>query len=99
MIEYGPDAGRTPGDAELRASLLKLINTKMERDEGEAGGPAGTLRFRYQICLLAYVTFNSSPLQFVSTIVCLLLNPLKQNIKSSFSGITKSLTFWHKICL
>lgn len=29
MIEYGPDAGRTPGDAGLRTSLLR-----MKRDEG-----------------------------------------------------------------
>lgn len=39
MIEYGPDASRTPADAGLQASLLR-INIQMERDEGE-GGRAG----------------------------------------------------------
>lgn len=34
MIEYGPDASRTPADAGLQASLLR-INIRMERDEGE----------------------------------------------------------------
>lgn len=37
MIEYGPDAGGTPGDAGLRALTVE-INTKMERDEGGRAG-------------------------------------------------------------
>lgn len=39
MIEYGPDVSRTPADAGLQASLLR-INIKTERDEGE-GRTAG----------------------------------------------------------
>lgn len=72
IIEYGADAGRTPGDAGLQTSLLR-----MERDEdgGEGGrGLAGPLIFSYQMCLWAYVTFNSWTLLLVSTGICLFQN-------------------------
>lgn len=80
MIEYGPDSSRTPADAGLRTSLLK-INTKMEKDEGEGRGAS-----RCTDILISNLTpglwriyhcYSSPFFLCVSTDICLLQNPIK----------------------